>query len=285
LRARPSFSLDWRKLGAPLPDRLDAYLARYPHPRDSVVPGLEAALAELREFGRERMDAYAHARDLPAVRGTSRLSVYFKNGSLTVPQAIAALELPGKHGEKFMSELVWREFYYHILWNLPEAETQAIIPQYRDIPWENDPRLFDAWKEGMTGFPLVDAGMRELRATGWMHNRVRMVVASFLTKDLHVDWRWGERYFMNELLDGDLAPNNGGWQWAASTGCDAQPYFRIFNPTLQAQRFDPDQEYIRRWVPELDTSAYPKPIVDHSARAKTAVAMYKTAANRAPSGP
>jgi deoxyribodipyrimidine photo-lyase len=291
-RAHPRFNLTWRDFPHP-PDVLEAYVQKYPHPTNSVKPGTDAALERLREFGRQRLEFYSHARDLPAVAGTSGLSVYFKNGSLTVPQVIAELGLPGKHGDRFLSELVWREFYYHLLWHLPEAERQALQPKYRAIPWENREDHFAAWREGRTGFPLVDAGMRELAATGWMHNRVRMVVASFLTKDLHIDWRWGERHFMRELLDGDLAPNNGGWQWAASTGCDAQPYFRVFNPTRQSERFDVRGEYIRRWIPELrDTPeaqihepwakgagprAYPHPIVDHASRAKAAIAMYKHA--------
>ena len=167
-------------------------------------------------------------------------------------------------------------------------ENDAFRPQYRNLNWENDKQLFEAWKEGRTGFPIVDAGMRELAATGFMHNRVRMIVASFLTKDLLIDWRWGERYFMQHLLDGDLAANNGGWQWAASTGCDPQPYFRIFNPELQSRKFDPQGEYIRKFVPELRglsdreihapkglIKGYPERVVDRSQRRLKTLMLYK----------
>ena len=232
-----------------------------------------------------------------AKEGTSGLSVFFKNGTVTVPLIIAAYELEhlkfnGDDGAtKFLKELVWREFYYHVMWHFPRCETEAFQEHYKDIPWENDENLFDAWKQGRTGYPIVDAAMRQLKTTGLMHNRARMIVASFLTKDLHIDWRWGERWFMEQLLDGDLAPNNGGWQWAASTGCDAQPYFRIFNPTRQSERFDPDGAYIKHFVPELrqvDSSEihepsaktrkacdYPMPIVDHKPRAIKAQMMFK----------
>ena len=190
--------------------------------------------------------------------------------------------------------MIWREFYYSILGNFPRVESVAFQTRYEKIAWENRESWFDAWKEGRTGFPIVDAGMRQLNATGWMHNRVRMIVASFLTKDLLVDYRWGERYFMEKLLDGDLAPNNGGWQWAASTGVDPQPYFRIFNPVLQSTRFDPEGDYIRHWVPELSTldskqvhepwkvpeaerNGYPDRIVDHATQSKKAIALFTVA--------
>jgi deoxyribodipyrimidine photo-lyase len=177
------------------------------------------------------------------------------------------------------------------MWHWPQTEHQAFIEKYRAINWHNDEKLFEAWKEGKTGFPVVDAAMRELKTTGWMHNRARMIVASFLTKDLLIDWRWGEKWFMNQLLDGDLAPNNGGWQWAASTGCDPQPYFRIFNPLLQSERFDPDGDYIRRFIPELKTvstkeihnpssdtrkkTGYPDPVVIHAEQKIRASMLFK----------
>jgi deoxyribodipyrimidine photo-lyase len=253
--------------------------------------GSVAALARLRRFT-PRLAEYKGARDLPSLDGTSRLSIYFKNGSLTPAQAIAALEVgdatfaEGSSRSAFLREIVWREFYYHVLWHRPDVETQAFLPQFRKLRWQNREDWFEAWKAGRTGYPLVDAGMRQLAETGWMHNRVRMVVASFLTKDLLIDWRWGERYFMDRLLDGDLAPNNGGWQWAASTGCDPQPYFRIFNPTLQSQKFDPDGTYLRSYLPERkddDRKAIHlprKPIVDHAKQKVKALAMYKKAAGR-----
>jgi deoxyribodipyrimidine photo-lyase len=174
------------------------------------------------------------------------------------------------------------------LWHFPQVETKAFLEKFRNLKWENNESYFKAWKQGLTGYPFVDAGMRQLAKTGWMHNRVRMVVASFLTKDLLIDWKWGEKYFMETLLDGDLAPNNGGWQWAASTGCDPQPYFRIFNPYLQSKKFDPDGSYIREFVPELKglsakdiheprlnrPTNYPAPIVDHSVQREKALKMY-----------
>jgi deoxyribodipyrimidine photo-lyase len=256
--------------------------------------GSLAAFKSLVEF-EKKLSGYLDKRDFPAISGTSRLSLFYKNGSLTGAQTIAFLKLTmdsfaEKNGEnQFFKELIWREFYYHILWFRPDAELQSFLPVFRHLKWENDEKKFEAWKKGETGFPIVDAGMRELNQTGWMHNRVRMIVASFLTKDLLIDWRWGEKYFMEKLLDGDLAPNNGGWQWAASTGCDPQPYFRIFNPVLQSEKFDPEGDYIKKYIPELrhlsskDIHApihpiqnYPKPIVNHSHQRDKALLLYKT---------
>lgn len=239
-------------------------------------------------------DAYAVDRDYPALAATSRLAMYLKNGSLVSAQIIKYLNLGNEHfasesgKNRFLKELVWREFYYSILWHNPRVESEAFIEKYKLIKWHNNKEWFERWCLGQTGFPIVDAGMRELNTTGWMHNRVRMIVASFLVKDLLVDWRWGENYFMKMLLDGDLAANNGGWQWAASTGCDPQPYFRIFNPLLQSQKFDPSGEYIRKYIPELahikdksihqpqGVSGYPKPIVDHQMQKISAIQLFKT---------
>lgn len=259
--------------------------------------GTAAACNTIEEF-RKKIKNYGMARDVPSLAGTSHLSIYLKNGSITTSQVVAALQLLDKQDEenhkKFLSELIWREFYYSILFHFPQVETEAFQKKFKNISWENDKRLFAAWCEGKTGFPIVDAGMRQLNQTGWMHNRVRMIVASFLTKDLLVDWRWGERYFMNKLLDGDLAPNNGGWQWAASTGCDPQPYFRIFNPELQSKKFDPEGLYIKRFVPELAhldarhihapnekvrPSNYPRPVVNHAAQKSKALRLFKMAAS------
>jgi deoxyribodipyrimidine photo-lyase len=257
--------------------------------------GSRAALQQLERFVHEGLDDYAEKRDYPAAPGTSRLSYYLKNGSITTAQIISQLKPSARAPShtKYLSELIWREFYYHILYHCPRVEHEAFQLKYRDIDWEDNEQLFQAWCEGKTGYPIVDAAMRELNTTGWMHNRMRMVVASFLTKDLLINWQWGERYFMRKLLDGDLAPNNGGWQWAASTGCDPQPYFRIFNPTLQGKRYDPEGEYVRRFVPELAEvdsrkihepwklkefpKGYPKPIVNHASRSLKAVSLFKKA--------
>ncbi len=287
------FSLTWEKLAAGFEDRLDHYVATVKAGIPLPQAGSLAAFRALQAFAPKVKD-YADARDLPAVSGTSHFSIYFKNGSLTVPQVIAYLDLKyydkkasgGK--PKFLAELIWREFYYYILFQFPHVETEVFQSRFANLAWENRPDWFEAWKTGRTGYPLVDAGMRQLNQTGWMHNRVRMVVSSFLTKDLLIDYRWGERYFMEKLLDGDLAPNNGGWQWAASTGCDPQPYFRIFNPYLQSEKFDPSGEYIRKYIPELrglsgdalhrpqNVPGYPAPIVDHSTQRDKALALYKS---------
>ncbi len=203
---------------------------------------------------------YKEQRDIPSIQGTSRLSVHLRFGTISV--RILADEA-GALNETYLNELIWRDFYHMILWHFPKVVGQAFKPEYDKIKWRNNEKEFDAWCNGQTGYPIVDAGMRELNSTGFMHNRVRMIVASFLTKHLLIDWRWGEAYFAKKLLDFDLAANNGGWQWAAGSGCDAAPYFRVFNPYLQTQKFDPELKYIRKWVPELEEFSYPKPIVVH----------------------
>ena len=256
----------------------------------------------------ERLDAFlggaAHRyridRNFPAVAGTSRLSPYLRFGTLSVREclrvglALAAAEPAAEEGVRtWMDELVWREFYHAILDAHPRVLDGAFRRAYDRLEWDESADRVQAWQAGMTGYPIVDAGMRELAATGWMHNRVRMIVASFLAKDLHIDWRIGERWFMRRLVDGDPAANNGGWQWAASTGTDAQPYFRIFNPTSQGERFDPEGAYVRRWVPELEgmpaevihrpwnapleSQPYPAPIVDHRREREVALARYRAA--------
>lgn len=296
-RRAPRFSLTWKKLwkgNSPFTDCLDLYgAANRAHVEVKLPPaGARAARSRLAAF-RARLSDYARARDFPADEGTSRLSLYLKNGSLTTAEILSELDLVDRGSAgKYLGELVWREFFYHILARYPHVEHSPFQRRYAAIRWENPEEKFEAWKAGRTGFPFVDAAMRELYATGWMHNRARMVVASFLTKDLLVDYRWGERWFMERLLDGDLAPNNGGWQWAASTGCDAQPYFRVFSPLLQSKKFDPQGDYIRRFVPELrDLPAkaihdptpsqrgkrYPAPIVDHAEARKKAIALFRAA--------
>lgn len=217
---------------------------------------------------------YKEQRDIPSIPGTSRLSVHLRFGTISIRSLAAEA---GGLNETFLNELIWRDFYHMILWHFPRVQGHAFKPEYDTIKWRNDPKEFDAWCNGQTGYPIVDAGMRELNATGFMHNRVRMIVASFLTKHLLIDWRKGEAYFAQHLLDFDLAANNGGWQWAAGSGCDAAPYFRVFNPYLQTQKFDPDLKYIRQWVPELEDFAYPAPLVVHEAARKRCLDTYAAA--------
>ncbi len=217
---------------------------------------------------------YKEQRDFPAIEGTSRLSVHLRFGTVSIRDLV---RLALKKNETWLNELIWREFYQMILSNFPHVENTAFKPAYDMIEWRNDPAEFDKWCNGQTGYPIVDAGMRELSATGFMHNRVRMITASFLTRHLLIDWRWGEAWFASKLLDFDLASNNGGWQWAAGSGCDAAPYFRVFNPTTQAEKFDPKNTYIKKWVPELGTSKYPAPIVEHKFARERVLNAYKTA--------
>ncbi len=266
--------------------------------------GEAAAIERLERFD-ERVDRYLDERDRPDLDSTSKLSIDLKWGAIG-PQTI--IERIGTHTrgrEGFIRQLAWRDFYADLLHDEPESMTRALRPEYRHIRWEDDPAGLDAWKAGRTGYPIVDAGMRQLLAEGWMHNRVRMIVASFLTKDLLIDWRQGERHFRHHLLDVDVASNVGNWQWAAGTGADAAPYFRIFNPISQSKKFDPDGDYIRRWVPELaELSAplvhepwtagplelaaagielgtdYPNPIIDHSFARERALSRYKAGLGR-----
>lgn len=217
---------------------------------------------------------YKEQRDIPSVQGTSRLSVHLRFGTISIRQLA---DEAGALNETFLNELIWRDFYQMILWHFPQVVGHAFKPEYDKIKWRNNEKEFAAWCEGQTGYPIVDAGMRELNNTGFMHNRVRMIVASFLTKHLLIDWRWGEAYFAKKLLDFDLAANNGGWQWAAGSGCDAAPYFRVFNPYLQTQKFDPELKYIRQWVPELEELTYPRPIVEHDYARKRCLEAYGAA--------
>lgn len=230
------------------------------------------------EFPEAIVKNYEQTRDVPAVRGTSRLSLHLRFGTISIRELVQnAMEC----NEKFLNELIWRDFYQTILYHFPHTVNQAFKKAYDRIAWEYDETQWMAWCEGKTGYPLVDAGMRELNATGFMHNRVRMVVASFLTKHLLHDWRMGERYFAEKLLDFELASNVGGWQWAAGSGNDAAPYFRVFNPTNQQQKFDPKFEYIKKWVPEFGTAAYPEPIIDHVFARNRVLERYKKALNEA----
>lgn len=244
----------------------------------------------------ERIDSYREARDFPAAKGVSYLSTHLRFGTISIRELAAFARFHGGGGaEAWLAELIWRDFYQMILWHRPQVVDSAFRPEFDRVRWDDAPALFAAWCEARTGYPIVDAAMRQLNQTGYMHNRLRMIVASFLTKDLGIDWRLGERHFAAELNDYDLAANNGGWQWAASTGCDAQPYFRIFNPVTQSQKFDPAGRFIRRYLPELERVPdrhihapwlmgaieqaaagvrigvdYPAPVVDHaSARERT----------------
>ncbi|WP_353480484.1 deoxyribodipyrimidine photo-lyase [Haliscomenobacter sp.] len=217
---------------------------------------------------------YDKTRDFPYLQGTSRLGIHFRFGTISIREkARRALEL----NETFLNELIWRDFYAQILFNFPHVATRSFRPEYDRIEWRNNEQEFEKWCTGKTGYPIVDAGMRELNATGFMHNRVRMITASFLTKHLLIDWRWGEAYFAKKLLDFDLASNNGGWQWAAGCGTDAAPYFRVFSPAAQQEKFDPEYKYVRKWVPEYGTPAYPKPMVDHKFARERCLEVYKIA--------
>lgn len=225
-------------------------------------------------FDQGLIENYSKMRDFPAVNGTSRLGIHLRFGTISIRKLA---EFAQKYSPVFLNELIWREFYMSILWHFPHVVDRSFKSAYDSIVWRNDEAEFERWCAGQTGYPLVDAGMRELNQTGYMHNRVRMVVASFLTKHLLIDWRWGEGYFASKLLDFELASNNGGWQWASGSGCDAAPYFRVFNPNLQAKKFDPHLAYIRKWVPEYETANYPKPMIDHAFARERAIETYRKA--------
>ncbi|MCK8043796.1 deoxyribodipyrimidine photo-lyase [Shewanella sp. 1CM18E] len=278
--------------------------------------GEQTAQAKLRQFALDKVADYQASRDFPAIDGTSQLSAYLAVGIISPRQCLQVLlsHYPDvlvhdeSQGRCWLNELIWREFYRHLLVAFPKLSKRANFNALaNNIKWRNNPREFQAWCEGRTGYPLVDAAMRQLNKTGWMHNRLRMVTASFLTKHLLVDWRWGERYFRQKLIDGDLAANNGGWQWSAGTGCDAQPYFRVFNPISQSEKFDPTGAFIRKYLPELDgvdlklihklkipaqvdifvDTAYVSPIVDHKfarARAIDVLSAMKKGAEAIPPG-
>jgi deoxyribodipyrimidine photo-lyase len=226
----------------------------------------------------DKIKEYDKQRNFPALAGTSRLSVHLRFGTISIRKLVTHAS---RLNETFLNELIWRDFYQTILWHFPQVVHQSFKPEYDNIKWRNDEKEFAAWCDAKTGYPIVDAGMRELNETGFMHNRVRMIVASFLTKHLLIDWRWGEAYFAKKLLDYDLSANNGGWQWAAGTGCDAAPYFRVFNPYLQTKKFDPELKYIRKWVPEFEELTYPQPIVEHEMARKRCLQVYSAALKKA----
>lgn len=239
-------------------------------PTDIEIPSKSVSRGLIRK--------YDETRDIPAINGTSRLGVHFRFGTISIREkAWRAKQL----NETFLNELIWRDFYAQILDEHPHVAERSFRPKYDYVPWRNDEADFKKWCEGKTGYPIVDAGMRELNATGYMHNRVRMITASFLTKHLLIDWRWGEAYFAKKLLDFDLSSNNGGWQWAAGSGTDAAPYFRVFNPYSQQKKFDKDFKYIKKWVPEFGTDRYPEPMVDHKMARERCLEAYKTGLDRA----
>lgn len=276
-----------------VPTQLSFYLQSYPTEKyyDQFYPTDPESLPTLkslgfkpagipfpdREVSRKLIKNYDETRDFPAKDGTSRLGLHFRFGTISIREkARRAAQL----NPTFLNELIWRDFYAMILDNFPHVVDHSFREKYDQIEWRNNEKEFEAWCAGKTGYPLVDAGMRELNESGYMHNRVRMVTASFLTKHLLIDWRWGEAYFAAKLLDYDLASNNGGWQWAAGSGTDAAPYFRIFNPESQLKKFDKDLRYVKEWVPEYDTDDYPEPIVDHKMARERCLATYKAALDR-----
>lgn len=277
------YSRKWKELLTPF------YLSSYPVDRyteklTKINPTTLITLQELgfdgiqnqvfpeRTFPKGIIEKYSETRDLPSLKGTSRLSLHLRFGTISI-RALARLAI--QSNETFLNELIWRDFYQMIIFHFPHSATNSFKKQYDRILWETNESHFKAWCEGKTGYPLVDAGMRELNETGFMHNRVRMVVASFLTKHLLLDWRLGEAYFAEKLLDYELASNSGGWQWAAGCGCDAAPYFRVFNPTSQQEKFDKEFQYIKKWVPEFGSSSYPQPIIDHKFARERAIQRFK----------
>lgn len=325
------FSKTWKSLPAPTADALLPTPSRIPTPgagSGQAIPA-EPALPAASPFppgpaeARQRLEkfvagsgtaaapifSYADSRNRMDLNGTSQLSPYLRFGVLSARQvAVAARQAidtaPTAQAEKgavtWLNELIWREFYQAILYHFPRVRAENFQQKYNGLRWNNDEKAFDAWRRGRTGYPVVDAAMRQLTQTGWMHNRARMIVASFLVKDLLIDWRWGERWFMQHLVDGDPAANNGGWQWTAGTGTDAAPYFRVFNPILQGEKFDPDGSFIRRWLPELKAVPaqyihtpwqmssrlqqqagciigrdYPEPIIDHQRARKRTLTAYQ----------
>ncbi len=269
--------------------QLEAFTA--PYNQSCIMGGRSTALRILDDLS--GYHDYQSKRDFPALPGTSKLSAHLKFGTCSVREVYHAISQQLGDGHPLLRQLYWRDFFTHIAYHYPQVFGAPFQKQYANLPWDNNLDNFQKWCEGKTGFPLVDAGMRELNASGFMHNRVRMVVASFLVKDLHISWWWGERYFAQKLVDYDPCVNNGNWQWAASTGCDAQPYFRIFNPWLQQKKFDPECRYICHWLPELQglppktvhqwhslhfPCAYPPPMLDHATESALSKAVFKAAA-------
>lgn len=260
-------------------ENLLANLASHSYPFLSLQDfGFEITKISLPEYTitEKLISEYEATRNFPAIKnGTSLLGIHLRFGTISIRKLVQhALKF---EKDTFLKELIWREFFMQILWNFPNTQTKSFKPKYDEIKWANDEKLFKNWCDGKTGYPMVDAGMRELNTTGHMHNRVRMVVASFLCKHLLIDWRWGETYFASKLLDYEQSSNVGNWQWAAGSGVDAAPYFRIFNPSEQIKKFDKELIYIKKWVPELETLEYPNPIVDHKEAREKCLRVYKEA--------
>lgn len=278
------YSRKWKGLLKPFhikPYPVKTYAAHFFVTKPLVIPSLsdlgfretDAAFPG-KSLQSELVKHYHETRDIPGIKGTTRLSLHLRFGTVSIRAMVGkAMEL----NATWLNELIWRDFYMMILHHFPHSAKDSFKTPYDRIPWRNNETEFDAWCAGKTGFPIVDAGMRELNETGFMHNRVRMIVSSFLVKDLLIDWRWGEAYFAEKLLDYDMSANVGGWQWAAGSGCDAAPYFRVFNPTEQQKKFDPELIYIKQWIPEYGSPAYPAPIVDHAAARLRALKVYKEA--------
>lgn len=253
---------------------------------ENLIPKKEKSTLSLEELGfvksgirvpdydisSQLISGYDRNRDFPYREGTSLLGPYLRFGLVSVRRIIRQA---GTENLVFLKELIWREFFMQVLYHFPHVVDRSFRKKYDNIEWQNNETKFKLWCEGQTGYPIVDAGMRELNATGFMHNRVRMVVAGFLCKHLLIDWRWGEAYFAGKLLDYELSSNNGNWQWAAGSGCDAAPYFRVFNPYTQQEKFDPEMKYIKKWVPEFETKDYPEPIVEHKTAREEAIRVYK----------
>lgn len=258
-----------------LPGTAPFFPADFSFPELSEI-GFQHSPISVRDFDLTRLDRYAATRDLPAEDATSYLGPHLRFGTISIRQVIHQLK---PEDDIFLGELIWREFFMQILIHFPKVIDQNFNARYNGIAWRNDEEEFLCWCRGETGYPMVDAGMRQLNATGYMHNRVRMIAASFLCKHLLIDWRWGEGYFAEKLMDYELSSNNGNWQWAAGTGCDAAPYFRVFNPTAQLQKFDRDLTYVKKWLAEFGTPDYPAPIVEHQFARNRAIEVYRKALN------
>ncbi|MGB0915328.1 MAG: cryptochrome/photolyase family protein, partial [Crocinitomicaceae bacterium] len=239
--------------------------------------GFKESKIKVQPYNFKDIDRYESIRDFPSLDATSYLSPHLRFGTISVRQAI---ELNKSNNSTFLSELIWREFFMQILYHFPKVVNSNFKSKYDGIEWRNDEKDFENWCKGETGYPMVDAGMRQLNETGYMHNRVRMITAGFLCKHLLIDWKWGEAYFAKKLLDYDLSANNGNWQWASGTGCDSAPYFRIFNPIEQLKKFDKNLEYINYWVKDLQELTYPQPMVDHKFARERALSTYKAGLNK-----